>query len=303
MLHEDLQLAVGGTLTLRPTGTGRPSAASVELYDPAGTRVATPTATIDSVDTTLSVDADEGDDSVTLASATGVEARRHYVLQSDDGERLFVRVRAVRGAVVDLYIPLPRAVASGSRLYGTVLTAPVTSGVAATVGQGYEARWTFTQDGSAQRVNSRWNVVRSVWPRLLGSLQGLLSHAPHTLTPERESRTGRNGQAYLDALERASDELRLAIIKRGRNPAQFRSFGAFERVVYDQVLFGLGEDGVVVPQAYQGNIQLYVDTLRVRVDTGLTAALAATEDYDADHDGVVSDTERAATRRLYRIER
>ncbi len=302
MLHSDIQLDVGGTLTLYPTETGRPSSATVTLVSASGASLATPSVTIDAVNTTVSTNASEGAESLTLTSASGVTARRHYVVVCDDGERLTVRVRAIRGSVVDLYSPLPRDVDSTSTFYGTMMTAPVTAGVATPIAAGLEARWIFTTDSIVRRVNTRWSVVRSVWPELLGTVAGLREAHGRLLTPEREANHQR-GAGYSDEIARASRNVRLDLIQRNRHPSRFRSFSAWDDVVYQRVVLDLSEDGYVMPEAYANNPSDWVQLCRERYERMVTQALAATEDYDESEDGTVSTTEAETTSHYARLTR
>lgn len=302
MLHRDIQLDVGGTLIVQPPETGRPSSLTCSIYLPTGALIASPTATVDAVNTTVAASASEGDESLTLTSAANVAVRRHYVVVCDDGERLTIRVRAIRGAVVDLYQPLPRDVDAGSLCYGTRITAPVTSGQATPIGDGYEARWAYTVDGVAVRCNTRWSVVRTVWPDIIGTVAGLRDYAGRLLTPERENNHTRNA-GYLDEIERATRGLKATLIQRGRTPARFRSFAAFEDVVYQRVLLDLAEDGSVYPAAYAGAPEQWLTVCRERYERMLSEALAATADYDADADGAVSTTEAEQTPRYARLSR
>ena len=302
MLHRDIQLDVGGTLIVQPPETGRPSSATCAIYTPAGTSIATPTATVDTVNTTVAANASEGATSLTLTSATGVTARRHYVVVCDDGERLTVRVRAIRASVVDLYQPLPRDVDATSLFYGTRITAPVTSAQATPIGDGYEARWVYTVDGVVTRVNTRWSVTRSVWPDAIGTVAGLRDYAGRLLTPERESNHARNA-GYLDEMERATRGLKSALIQRGRVPARFRSYAAFEDVTYQRVLLDMAEEGTVFPEVYASAPEQWLTVCRERYERMLTEAMAATADYDSDEDGAVSESEAEATPRYARLSR
>ena len=299
MLHEDVKLDVGGTLRLTPPETGRPSSASCSLYTPAGALIGTASVTVDAVSTTVSANASEGDLSLTLTSVASVAVRGVYQVTCDDGERLTVRVRAIRGSVVDLYAPLPRDVDSTSTFYGTSMTAPVSAARATPLGDGYEARWEYTADSVALYATTRYSVVRSVWPAYLGTVAGLRDYAGRLLTPEREASYER-GSAYLGELERASRSVRLDLISRGRTPSRFRTFANFDDVVYQRVLLDLAESGMVYAEAFAGDPLSYIQLQRERYDRMLTQALTATADYDSDEDGVVSDAEKDATPRVNR---
>lgn len=302
MLPSEVQLDVGGSLRFQPTQQGRPSAAACALYSPEGASLGAATVTVDPVDTTLTAEAAESDESLELTTTTGVQARAHYVVELDDGQRVVVRVRATRGTTVDLFAPLDRAITDGARFYSTRMTAPVAAGVATPTAEGYEARWTYTTDGVVQRAVSRWSVVRSPWPTSLGTVEGLATYAGHLLSPLRETSSQR-GLRFADELEHATSQLRRDLIDKGRRPGLFRSFASFEEPVYERLLFDLAETGAVVPSIYSNNPSEYVAIRRERYTRMLLQAMSATEDYDADGDGVVTKDEAKTTARTFRFSR
>lgn len=95
--------------------------------------LASGSATVDSVSTTLAADAGKGTAdprSLTVASATGIVAGRRYVVKSG-GKESTVKVEAVSGTTLRLASALPSLFASGSSFLGVELVATVPSDVAA----------------------------------------------------------------------------------------------------------------------------------------------------------------------------
>jgi hypothetical protein len=291
-----LALDVGGSIAFEPTEIGRPSAGSVSIHDPGGTSLSTPSVTIDSVNTTLGSAAAAGSSQLTVASGTGITARRRYLLTDADGERDWVHVRAVSGTTVTLFDPLENSFASGATFQGCRLSATVASASCDELGEGYEARWVYTIGGVQYKAQTRFDVVRSVWPALLGSTQGLRAYARGLLTPARE---GGRGLAFLEELEAASQQVRRDIRARGRDPSRFRSFDAFEEVVYDQVLVRLASTGDIVPRDWTA--ESWLQERRNCYDTNLAVAMQVTRDYDENQDGVTTTAERNARPDVVRI--
>lgn len=303
-MNQEIPLDVGGTLVHEPTARARPTAATCALVTPAGAALASPTVTIDPVETTVAAAAAAGDTELVLATVAGIEPRRHYVLWSTTGELVQVRVRQVRTEddTVVLFSPLRSDVAEASEFFGTRLTAPVTSGQAATLGEGYEARWTVTTDDGSRTYVGRWDVVRSAWPVDLVSPSDLERYAGALLTHEVEG-ADTYGLAYLDEIETATDDVRTDILEHGRRPSLFRSYVAFKTVVIERVLLNLAYLGRGIPAVDQGDPGGYRQLREARYSRVLSQALATTRDYDLDESGVadaVEGQQRMGTIRLIR---
>lgn len=302
-MTQEIPLNVGGTLVYEPPTRARPTVATCALVTPAGAALASPTVTIDPVETTIATAAVAGDVEIELDDTSGIEARRYYVLISTSGEIAQVRIRQVRaGDVVVLYSPLRFDVAVGSDFFGTRLTAPVSSGNAATLGEGYEARWTVTTDDGVQTDVTRWDVVRSAWPADLVTPSDLDRYAGATLTHEIEGADS-YGLAYLDEIETATEDVRTDIMEQGRRPSLFRSFAAFKTTVIERVLLNLAYLGRGIPAVDQADPGSYRQLREARYSRALGQALATTKDYDLDESGVADAAESAQRMQIIRLRR
>ncbi len=284
-------LGVGGTLEYEPPEEDRPSAATVALYSPAGTALTAPAVTIDPVNTTLSASASAGATQVTLTSGTGVVARRRYAIIGADGEREFVRVKAIASSVVTLMEPLVHAHASGAVFAGNRLTAPVSTTDAATLDEGYEARWTYTIDSVVRRPIVRFDVVRTVWPRPLVSTAAFRRYAPALLSRELEG-DGEDGLDFATALDQGHERVLRDIRNAARDPSRFRSPADFEAAVCEAALLHLATNGGAIPANWSSDPGGYVSLRRLEYDQVYNACLGVAKEYDEDEDGVTNDGEQ-----------
>lgn len=126
-------------LPKRPSGAG-----SARVLSAAGAVLqASPTVTLDSVNTTLSGAVVAGASSLTVASGTGIAAGRRYLLagsETDGGE--VVLVSSVASTTVTLARRLGRAQSSGATFQGTRVTVAITSASTAQCSRGLRVEWT-----------------------------------------------------------------------------------------------------------------------------------------------------------------
>ncbi|MBT9557899.1 MAG: hypothetical protein IV100_17820 [Myxococcales bacterium] len=283
-----LALDVGGSIVFEPPEIGRPSAATVSIHSPAGTQLTAPSVTIDPVNTTLSSAASAGATTLSVASASNIAARRRYLVIDSDGEREWVRVRSISGTTVTLFDPIENALSSGSTFQGCRLTATAAAAACPVLDEGYEARWVYTIGSVESKAQTRFDVVRSPWPTVIGSSEGLKTYARHLVSPARE---GGQGLGWLDDIEKATQMVRRDIMVRGLDPSRFRSFEAFEDVVYEKVILRLAESGDVVPRDWTGDT--WLQERRNIYDAALSTAMQVTKSYDENQDGVTNSSERA----------
>lgn len=303
-MNAEIPLDAGGTLVFEPTTRLRPSAATLTLVTPAAATLATPTVTIDPVNTTLSTAAVEGDLDIVLTSVTGVAARRYYVLTTASGEVARVRVRSVVASTktVTLFSPLRFDAASASTFFSTRMTAPVTAGNAATLGEGYEARWSVTTSEGTQVDTTRWDVVRSAWPHDLVTPADLERFAGPLLTTEIQGADSW-GLAFLDEIETATEGVKVDILEQGRRPSLFRSFASFKAPVMERVLLDMSYMGRAVPAIDQNDPQSYRQMREQRYSRALAQALATTKDYDLDESGTADSVEGQQRIQVMRLRR
>ncbi len=131
-------IGVGGTIESTFVGR-RPASCTVTIRDNDGDSVVTGAGTVDTVNTTITAAAAEGDTTLTVASAAGIATRRRYLLGDEE-----LTVKSVASLVLTLNAPLERNHASGTALQGLRVTFAVTSLVAAA--EMLNGRATFVPD-------------------------------------------------------------------------------------------------------------------------------------------------------------
>lgn len=137
-----VQYLASGSVTFdlpaRTTGAG-----TAAVVSSAGAVLASPTPTLDAVNTTLSASAAAGATSLSVTSATGITAGRRYLVggaETAGGE--VVLVASVSGTTVTLQRALVSARASGATFQGTRVTVPVSSACTAEVVRQRRVEWT-----------------------------------------------------------------------------------------------------------------------------------------------------------------
>ncbi|MCP4549521.1 MAG: hypothetical protein GY835_23950 [bacterium] len=146
---------------------GRPSSTpSVTLLQRNGsdstlTAAATTSVTQDTVNTTLSGNASEGDREVTLTAVTGLEIRRSYLITNTLSQTEWVRVRSINAStkVVETDEPLEHAHAATSTFLGTGFYRTLSATETATLGEMYRARATYTIDSVSYTTDVPFDVV------------------------------------------------------------------------------------------------------------------------------------------------
>jgi hypothetical protein len=125
-------------LAARPSGAG----SAVVCTASGAVTQASPTVTLDAVNTTISGASVAGAQTLTLTSATGVTVGRRYLLGGAElvgGE--MITVIAVSGSTVTLAARVRRAYASGATFQGTRLTVAITTASTGTAQRGMRVEW------------------------------------------------------------------------------------------------------------------------------------------------------------------
>lgn len=125
-----------------------PASGTLTLYKPGGTSLATPTVTVDSVDTTINA-APTSQTQISVADATGITVGRYYWWQSQDSgaHGAPVLVSEIDGTDIILESPPPGTLKNGDAIKGLRCTAPLTATHTADRGRNYRLDWIIT-DGS-----------------------------------------------------------------------------------------------------------------------------------------------------------
>lgn len=147
-----------------------PTSVTVMVKSPANASSSYASGTVDSVSTTVSGAHSEGSDHLTVASATGINARRRYLVAISAEENLDVEIRRLNSTQVGLAEPLQRAVANSAAFAGWACSIALTAQQTEEVGYG-SARFRAVIDS----VTYEWDETFRVVHRLV---------AP-TLTPTR----------------------------------------------------------------------------------------------------------------------
>jgi hypothetical protein len=173
MRHQEVIFALNGqTLYLDPPELSQASAPGATVYavDRADTDAAetatTGSASVDTVNTTLAADAAPGDNTLTLASGTGL-GRRRFLVTSAAGLSEYVDVIGVNGAAVTLQRPLINDYNSGATFKGTRISISLSNTWVADSTKltdvrctSYRVRWTYTVDSAPQLAVTYFDLVR-----------------------------------------------------------------------------------------------------------------------------------------------
>lgn len=279
-----------------PSQPGRPSTATVAVVKPSGaSHIASSTAVVDSVDTTLSADVAQDATSISVASAAGIQAGRFYVLTSVDGPHLWIRVESVDGTTVTLFDPLPRAFETGDTFVGNRITVAIGAGDATPLDEGYEAQLSWTIDGTTYYENVPFDIVRSPWPDVILAPHQFAREVPG-LSGSWLERASASGLQFVDEIANATERVREDIVNAGLRPDLFRSHEKFRRPVALRVVLQWAQDGINVPELHQDTPQDWIDEREAQYSKALSTAMDTSRRYDADDSGAVTDNER--TRRL-----
>ena len=148
----------------------RPTAAVVA---PDGTSAATPTATLDSVSTTLATVTNAF--TMTLTSAASVEAGKSYEITDAAFGSVIAQVGSLDGVAIVLTDPLPAVPTAGATFKGVEIDVSVPAAQTATLGM----NWRVVIEDIYGRQLSHWfNVVRQVFPAAIGEagVRRLIAH-------------------------------------------------------------------------------------------------------------------------------
>lgn len=252
-------------LPSRPSGAGTASVVSL-----AGAVLASPTPTLDSVNTTLGAAAAAGASTLTLTSASGVTAGRRYLLGGGEpagGES--VLVASVSGSVATLARPIASARASGATFQSARLTVAITSASTAEVCRQRRVEW--TDPDTSEVIAVPFDVTRYA-PRSHLTASYLLDFDPSL---RRRLATG----AWLPALvERAWEMLLDDLGTKSRHPGGYA--GVIELTTpHAYLVRALAAETDTTDEGIA-----YRDDMRTRYAAELDRALASVA-YDAAGDG------------------
>ena len=296
----EIQLSVGGTLALDVPALGLVTAPAVTLYDPNGTELVASQSADQWAGGTLNGAVAARVRVITLQNgeATGLRSGDRLALVGSSA-REWVRVRSISGDALTLYEPLMNAYADDTPVGSCRLTVAVDSTEAATLDEGYSARWAYDLDGVARESVTWWDVTRCVWDEVLTTAEframagGLVIRALAQLDAD--------GLDCQDDITEALDRVRADVREKQLRPGLFRSAAPFKRAVFERVLLTWASRSQHIPSAWQTNPSEWLETRRVEYGQALASALNNAH-YDANEDGVVTPTEKKARLGSVRIQ-
>lgn len=298
-MNAEIALDIGGTLTLDPTeATGRPSAATLVITKPGSSSVhiASTAATIDTINTTLSTSAAAGAQTITLTATTGFAVGRVILLTNAAGQHEWCLVTKLVTStkVATLAEPLEYTYASADTVVSNRLTYAVSAANAATEGEAYKVRWTYTIASVVYYRQTFFDVVRTPWPTVI-LRPDRFKRLAGKLARDILQRPGLDGRDFEEEIAEATIELRKQIIARGKKPSLFLSFDQFEEpIAYGVIKRRASTDGL----SNKGFDRDEFDHWNEEYAKSLDLALAVSRTYDTSDDGHV-DGDEADTAHSY----
>jgi hypothetical protein len=243
----------------------------------------------------LSSEAASGATAIEVADSSNFDVNRRYTITAADGRSEWVRVVANDTDTDTLTIASELAYTypvTTSTLLSTRLTVAVSAANAATLDEGYEARWEYTVDGVVQRVNTFFDVTLTKWSDVVIPRYQFKLIAGDLASADLESLEG-EGLDFKDEIDQAIIKLKAEISSRGYRISLFRSAADFTESIVQRCLLSLAERAENVPALFQDSITDWIDLRREVYDAALTTALNNTS-YDADESGDVTQVEKDA---------
>lgn len=263
----------------------RPTSATVRFLSPAGVELATPTATVDTLQRTISAVTDA--ESVTVTGATGtLVAGRFLWWVSADAQEARVLVSRVDSTAVVLEWPVPQPLAEvNDTLKGARITTTITALAAATLGEDYAIEWTVTNaDGTVDIERQCAHVVRAKSRPAVDV--GLAKSCVTAWWPGYAD--GRQYGYFLDLANRSSDRLFRRIRRTGRYPHLLWQSGDFEAAGRIAIKYELAVDEMIPANTMDRNA--YMDSLVAQIDREIEDVISS-RGYDANDSGSVESTE------------
>lgn len=157
-----VQKDVGGTVYTDELFERADASPTFAVLSEDGGSLATGTATVDSVNTTLSSGVGDGAVSLSVTSATGIAVgRRYYLTAGEDAGGEVVTIAAISGTTLTLARPTLRAHASGAAFYSTRVSCVIPSSACTQVRRGCRVEIAYTVSAAARPVVSlEFDVTR-----------------------------------------------------------------------------------------------------------------------------------------------
>lgn len=272
-----LDVLKGGAATVTFLPAVRWSSASAEVIDPGGTVLATPTATLDSVSTTITGATDAF--TLTLTSAAGVSVGSSYEVISN-GHASISRVATVSGSVVTLDEPLPATPSASDTFKGVEFSVPVTASETGTIGVNYSVR-VFTT-ASNDELRAVFHVVYHKFspPMTAQRLRQLMAYKWKTAASRM------TGTLVANVVERTNDKVRRKVLAKGQYAFLYGDSNAFSEAGVIAAKRVLIDHGFVEAGA---DVDEYARRLDEDFRNEMGDVMTSLQSYDASNDGAVND--------------
>ena len=290
--------ALGGKFTVGKAGTvefypppshGQASSAAITALAVGGTALSTPVSgdamTVSTVSTTLSAEPSKGDDSVTVASATGINVGESYIIETY-GQRERVVVRAVNSTTITLADNLRLDhVITASTFKGHRISFTMVAGNNGTADRNYHAALTWTdEDGTVHDAGLTYHVVYQPW-RLWTTEEDILRSLPDAAY-QRHVRE--RADSFETDMRLAEEEIALRFIRPIRRfEDQFLDTQAFEKLHLCILRRMIAEKLFANDPDRLERISAFWDAKCVEEWDRLAMSLPP---YDGDNDGVIDET-------------
>ena len=278
MTYRSLQLDVGGTITTDELDERPDASPAYEVKSETGAVLASGTATVNAVSTTLASGVARGARAVTVTSASSIVAGQRYRLTGrEDIGGEFVLVRSVSGTSVTLVRPLVNDHASGASFVSTRVSCAVPASACDTPRRGCRVEITYEVSGDARPVVSvEFDVTR------YSLRSGLTLEHVRTLDPLILKRAV-DGTWWPDVIAAAWERI-VARVGQQHDPGGL--VGAIDLQQPHAVMVRL----IVAEQGVGEASQAHAEELRAQFDRELTLLLTSRA-FDDDQDGAVEKHE------------
>lgn len=247
-----------------------PTAATLTVYRPDDTVLATPAVTISAINTTCTSASTAT--MLVLASVAGVTVGTKLSVSSY-GVVYAVTVARIDGSAVYLQDALPVVPILGDTVKGLAMSATVAAAGSGAIGRNYRLAWVYNNATESRQVTYPASVVRWLWsaPVSGADVRSVLANSYQ----ERKS------ESFCDRVAQLVNErIRSAVQRTGRRPWLYLSGLVFTEAARQGIRYCLAEEGV-----YPGGDAISaLRELRYAFDDAMTQSLTAAA-YDADADG------------------
>lgn len=247
-----------------------PTAATLTVYRPDGTTLASPVVSLSTINT--HANASSSATMLDLDSMTGVTVGTKLAVTSY-GVTYVCTVARIDGLHAYLQDALPIAPANNDVVKGLTMTASVPSSGSSAIGGNYRLAWAYSNGSGSRQAAYQASVVRWLWtaPVSGADVRSVLANSYQ----ERKS------ESFCDRVAQLVNErIRGSVQRTGRRPWLYLSGLVFNEAARQGIRYALAEEGV-----YPGGDAISaLRELRFAFDDAIANALTAAA-YDSNADG------------------